>query len=238
MFSTALVAVLLASSPVALGKIFTTAPVASTNWQAGQQFSVTWQDDGSAPNLQAFGLADVGLYAGSQSQQTLLQDIGNVDVSTTNSVQFTPSASVGPNGASYFIRFTSVNLKDPNAPTFPAQAFSAIFTLSGMTGQFNASVQAQIAGSAAPASAPAASTPAASSPAASSPAASGSSSAAKTTSASGSSSAANTTSASHSAASTSASSTPKNAASGAARTAATGILSVAGAAALLSSILL
>ncbi|KAA1471922.1 hypothetical protein DENSPDRAFT_880874 [Dentipellis sp. KUC8613] len=225
MFSTALVAVLLASSPVALGKIFTTAPVASTNWQAGQSVSVTWQDDGSAPNLQAFGLANIGLYAGSQIQQTLLQDIGNVDVSTTNSIQFTPSASVGPNGASYFIRFTSANLKDPNTPTFPAEAFSAIFTLSGMSGQFNATVQAQIAGSAAAASAPAASTPAASSPAASTPAASGSS-------------AAKTSSASHSAASTTASSTPKNAASGAARTAATGILSVAGAAALLSSLLL
>jgi hypothetical protein len=80
-------------------------------------------------------------------QQTPLQQIvPSVDVSTTSSVQFTPDASIGPNGNEYFVRFESISLKDAKAPQFPALAFSAKFTMAGMTGTFNATVQAQIDG--------------------------------------------------------------------------------------------
>ncbi len=64
---------------------------------------------------------------------------------------------------SSFIRFTSVNLKDANQSQFNVEAFSAKFTcvisssysscppkssnsLSGMTGTFNSTIQAQISG--------------------------------------------------------------------------------------------
>ena len=46
-----------------------TNPTASTNIPAGKPFSITWQDDGKAPNLTAFGPATVGLYVGSESVQ-------------------------------------------------------------------------------------------------------------------------------------------------------------------------
>jgi len=111
---------------------------------------LNWQDDGKTPNLTAFGAATVGLYVGSQSVQTELQAIGNVDVSTVSTIAWTPDATVGPNYDSYFIRFTSVNLKDPNQTQFNAEAFSAKFTLSGMTGTFNSTVQAVISGSTSP----------------------------------------------------------------------------------------
>ena len=46
-----------------------TNPTASTNIPAGKPFTITWQDDGKAPNLTAFGPATVGLYVGSPTQQ-------------------------------------------------------------------------------------------------------------------------------------------------------------------------
>jgi hypothetical protein len=50
-----------------VGKI--TSPVASTTWTAGQQATVTWQDDGMTPNLSSFGAALVGIYTGNANQQ-------------------------------------------------------------------------------------------------------------------------------------------------------------------------
>jgi hypothetical protein len=46
-----------------------TDPVATSTLAAGQQSTVTWQDDGTAPSLATFGLASIGLYVGTQSQQ-------------------------------------------------------------------------------------------------------------------------------------------------------------------------
>jgi hypothetical protein len=150
MFSSLLVLSLAALAPLAHATVFMTAPTASTNIPAGKPFLITWQDDGKAPNLTAFGPAAVGLFVGSQSQQTQLQAIGDVDVSLASSLSWTPDASAGPNYDSYFIRFTSVSLKDPNNTQFNAEAFSAKFTLTGMTGTFNSTIQAEISGSAAP----------------------------------------------------------------------------------------
>jgi len=168
----------------AYGALFVTAPVASTTWPAGTQQTVSWQDDGTTPTLQAFGPAKVSVNVGNALQQTPVQLlVASVDVSTTSSIVFTPDATVGESGDFYFIRFESLGLKDATQPQFPALAFSAKFTLTGMTGTFNASVQAEIDGqSTAPiggaaTSAPAASTPAAATttPSASKPASSGSS---------------------------------------------------------------
>ncbi|KAH9034734.1 hypothetical protein EDB84DRAFT_1239183, partial [Lactarius hengduanensis] len=147
MLSSLLVLGLAAIAPSALATVFVTAPTASTSWPAGQQATITWQDDGNTPNVKSFGPSLIGLYAGNQQQQTLLQTIASdVDVSAVSTVTWTPDATVGPNFNNYFIRFTSNDLPDPTQSQFKAEAFSAKFTLTGMTGTFNASVQAQISG--------------------------------------------------------------------------------------------
>lgn len=145
MFSKAIISLALAAS--AFANVFITSPVASTTWTAGQQATVTWQDDGMTPNLSSFGAALVGIYTGNANQQTLLQIISSsVDVSTTSSVAFTPDGTIGPDSNEYFVRFTSINLKDATNSQFPAEAFSAKFSMTGMTGTFNSTVQAEING--------------------------------------------------------------------------------------------
>ncbi|CAL1709684.1 unnamed protein product [Somion occarium] len=144
-FSTLVAFVALASSAQAV--IYTTSPVASTSWVAGQEQTISWQDDNTSPNLEAFGPAKVTLGVGNAITQTQLQLIvDNVDVSTTKSIVFTPDPSVGENGdgAVYFIRFESLSLKDATQPQFPALGFSA--NLTGMTGTFNTTVKQQILG--------------------------------------------------------------------------------------------
>jgi len=165
MFSSTLVVLALSAS--ALANVFATAPVASTNFVAGKPCTVSWQDDGQQPSLQSFGPAMVSIYAGNSQQQTLLQTITpSVNVATTQSVIFTPDPTIGPTGNEYFVRFQSLSLKDSTNPQYPALAFSARFTMSGMTGTFNATVQSEINGqSTAPIGgtvAPSASTPVAS----------------------------------------------------------------------------
>ncbi|KAH9169543.1 hypothetical protein EDB89DRAFT_2098815 [Lactarius sanguifluus] len=151
MLSSLLVLGLAAIAPSALATVFITSPTASTSSPAGQQATINWQDDGNTPNLKSFGPSFIGLFAGNQQQQTLLQSIASdVDVSAVSTLTWTPDATVGPNFDNYFIRFTSNNLPDPTQTQFKAQAFSAKFTLTGMTGTFNASVQAQISGTTAP----------------------------------------------------------------------------------------
>jgi len=138
---------LLAFASAVSATIFTTSPVGSTTFPAGQPATITWEDDGKPPTLQEFGAAKISIYVGNARQQTPIQLItGSVDVGTTNTFQFTPEASIGPNSGEYFIRYESLALKDPGAPEFPALAFSAKFSLSGMSGEFNATVQAQIDG--------------------------------------------------------------------------------------------
>ncbi|EKM56687.1 uncharacterized protein PHACADRAFT_141532 [Phanerochaete carnosa HHB-10118-sp] len=122
-------------------------PVASTSWAAGQQQTLKWIDDGTSPNLTSFGNASFGIYTGNVNQQTLLQMIApSVNVSATDSIVFTPDPTIGEDGAFYFIRAQSLTLMDPKNPTFPAEAFSALFTLTGTSGQFNATVQQEIDG--------------------------------------------------------------------------------------------
>jgi hypothetical protein len=146
MFSSTLVALAVLAAP-AFASVFPTAPVESTSWAAGEQQTLTWQDDSNSPSAADMGPCKVGIYAGNRDQQTLLQLItDSVDVSTTKSIVFTPDRSIGPNSKQYFIRFDSLSLKAAGAPQYPAQSFTAKFELTNMTGTFNASVQSQIDG--------------------------------------------------------------------------------------------
>jgi len=172
-----------------LATVFMTSPTAQTTCTGGKPCTISWQDDGKAPNLQAFGPSSIGIWVGSVQSQTEIQHIqDNVNVATTAAVQFTVNPTIGPNSNVYFIRFTSAAAKDPANQAFPAEAFSAKFTLNGMSGQFNSSIQAQINGASSGApgpTAPAASPPAASSPASSSKAPSSTASKSSTASAAG-----------------------------------------------------
>ncbi|KAI8989042.1 hypothetical protein BD414DRAFT_323534 [Trametes punicea] len=168
MFSAAVL--LLAAASPALGNLFMTSPVASTTWSAGQQQTISWKDDGSSPSLNDLGTCKFSVYVGTQTQQTLIQAIAdNVNVSSTSSIVFTPDASLGENGPYYFIRVESDTLKDPNSPQYPAEAFSSKYTMSGMTGTFDASVKAELgeSGSSSAAGAPATSSASGASPASS-----------------------------------------------------------------------
>lgn len=141
------IAVMLALSASAFGKIYTTAPVASTTWTGGQEAVVSWQDDNTTPSLADYGACTISIYVGNAQQQTQLQLIqDSVNVATTSTVKFTPKADLGASGNYYFIRFQSLALKDPAQPQYPALAFSSKFSIEGLSGSFNASVQAQIDG--------------------------------------------------------------------------------------------
>jgi hypothetical protein len=145
MFSKVLVVLAVASA--AFATVFVTAPIATTTYTAGQSAVVQWQDDGNAPTLAAFGPSMISIYVGNAQQQTSLQTLNaSVDVSQVSSINFVPDASIGPDSSEYFIRFQSISLKDATQPQYPALAFSAKFTLTGMTGVFSPDVIAQIQG--------------------------------------------------------------------------------------------
>ncbi|OBZ66820.1 hypothetical protein A0H81_13319 [Grifola frondosa] len=146
MFASAALFTVAALAPSALANLYTTAPVATTSWAANTPQTISWQDDGTSPNLTSLGPCAVSVYVGNQIQQTLVQNIvPSVDVSTTSSIVFSPDPNMGENGAYYFIRFQSLSLKDASNSAYPAEAFSAKFALTGMTGTFNSTVSAQIA---------------------------------------------------------------------------------------------
>jgi len=81
--------------------------------------------------------------------QTFLQPIAypdSINVTQIQTINFTPDATVGPNSELYFIRFSSITLQNPASAGNPYLSFSAKFTLAGMTGTFNSTVQTQLAG--------------------------------------------------------------------------------------------
>lgn len=129
-----------------LATVYMTSPTAQTTCTGGKQCSIAWNDDGKPPSLAQFGMADVGVWVGSVTAQTQVQHIqAGVNVSTTAAIQFTIDPSVGPNGNFYFVRFTSASFQDPTT-LYPAEAFSAKFALTGMSGTLNSTVQAEISG--------------------------------------------------------------------------------------------
>ncbi|KAF7362000.1 hypothetical protein MVEN_00545200 [Mycena venus] len=169
--SSAVVALALASS--AFAALSVTSPTATIGFTGGQPANITWMDSADQPPLANFGLAKVSIYAGNSKEQTSLQTISeSVDVTNPLFLTFTPDASIGPNSGQYFIRFESLTNKDPNDPSIPLLAFSHVFTMSGMTGVFNAQVQSEIDGqSTAPIGGVAAATPSPSAAATQAPAA-------------------------------------------------------------------
>ncbi|KAJ7622834.1 hypothetical protein DFH06DRAFT_764875 [Mycena polygramma] len=168
MFSLSSTVVALALASSAFAALFVTAPTDTIGFTAGQPANITWMDDGAQPPLSSFGLAKVSVYAGNSRDQTSLQLISDsVDVTNPLFLTFTPDATIGPNAQQYFIRFESLGLKDAADPSIPALAFSHVFTLSGMTGVFDASVQSEVDGQS---TAPFGGSAAAASTAASSPA--------------------------------------------------------------------
>jgi hypothetical protein len=154
----ALVAVLAVSAP-AVAELSVTAPIGTTTCTGGQVCTVSWSDNHSGVSLAQQGNCTVALYTGGAQQQTFLQPIASpnaVNVSTTASIEFTVDPTIGPNGADYFIRFSSTSLANPSSPSNPYLSFSAKFTLAGMTGTFNQTVLDQIASASSTASSTAA----------------------------------------------------------------------------------
>jgi hypothetical protein len=132
--------------PQTFASIFPTFPVATSTCNGGQTCTVTWDDKNGAPSLAQIGQVLVGLYTGNAQQQTLLQLVTPTAVAATvGSASFTVDPNVGPNSNLYFIRFDATNssVVDP-ATNKKYLAFSSKFTLAGMTGKFNATVQQQI----------------------------------------------------------------------------------------------
>ncbi|KAG9082259.1 hypothetical protein FRC07_014261 [Ceratobasidium sp. 392] len=211
---------LAAVAPVALAGPFFTAPVAGTSCAAGQPCQVSWNDDGKAPTLAEYGDCILGVYAGSAQQQSMMQQIAPANAASTGSVVFTPDPNMGENSGSYFIKMVSVNTADPTMPQYKATAYSAMFTLTGMTGTFNDTVKAQIAGTAGSSAAGPSVAPATTAPVASSTPAT---SAAATTPAGSSSASGTVRPSSASRTGTAASGTATAAANGAASVAVTGM---------------
>ncbi|KZT04895.1 uncharacterized protein LAESUDRAFT_727469 [Laetiporus sulphureus 93-53] len=131
----------------ALGTVYVNSPVSGDTWAAGQNWTVSWLDDGNKPSLADFGDAEVAIYVGTETAQTSVQTIvASVNVASTASIVFTPDPAAGPDGEYYFIRFQSLSAKDPNNTAYPAEAFSALFTLTDMTGTFSTAIWDQING--------------------------------------------------------------------------------------------
>ncbi|KAH9974378.1 hypothetical protein BGW80DRAFT_1170560 [Lactifluus volemus] len=147
MFSSLVALSLAAILPSALATVYVTEPVASTSLAGGKPAAIKWQDDGNAPTLANFGPAAIALCVGSQIQQIVLQVIStNTDVSKVNTINWTPTATVGPDSDAYFIKFTSNGLQDVHNPQYPAEAFSAKFRMTDMTGAFNSTIMGLING--------------------------------------------------------------------------------------------
>lgn len=149
MRATSVVALVAALAPAALAGPYFTAPVAGTVCQAGQPCTITWQDDSKAPSLAEFGDCSVAIYTGNAQQQSMIQNLAITNAQTASTVQFVPDATAGEDSTVYFVKMVSLNTPDPSNAMYKATAYSAMFTLKGMTGKFNETVQAQIAGTAA-----------------------------------------------------------------------------------------
>ncbi|CAE6351572.1 unnamed protein product [Rhizoctonia solani] len=143
------VAAAAALAPAVHAAVFVTNPVSLTVCEGSKPCVVQWKDDGKTPTLAEMGDVTVGLFTGNAQQQTLLQDLGVTNAATAQEIQFVPNPTVGEDFDRYFIKMTSVNLADAASPQYKTNAFSAMFTLKGMTGKFNETIRAQIAGSSA-----------------------------------------------------------------------------------------
>ncbi|KAK8858744.1 hypothetical protein IAR55_002973 [Kwoniella newhampshirensis] len=130
--------------PVLAG-VYITSPVGTTAVTGGQVIDVKWADDGNTPTVGSIGPCSIDIYTGSTNNQIKLQNLAaSVDVSKASSISATINPTIGQNDSHYFVRFTSLNFKDPKNPQYPYEAFSAMFSISAMTGTFNATTLAAI----------------------------------------------------------------------------------------------
>ncbi|KAE8224731.1 hypothetical protein CF319_g2433 [Tilletia indica] len=121
----------------ALANIEVHSPVAATKAKGGEKLDVEWVDDGKTPTLKNYGDVNIFLCTGSSTVQYKLQELkaGVKNTRTSGSWEIDPKA--GPNSDKYFLRFEGTNL---GAAGVPPMAFSARFTLSGMTGTWNSTI--------------------------------------------------------------------------------------------------
>jgi len=149
MRTSSILALAAAVAPAVLAAPYFTSPIGTTSCTGGQPCTVSWKDDGNVPLLAAYGDCTIGVYAGSQNEQSLMQAISPANAASTASVIFTVDPGMGENSNAYFIKMISTTAADPTQPTYKATAYSAMFTLTGMTGTFNQTVKSQVAGTAA-----------------------------------------------------------------------------------------
>lgn len=141
---TLLIAAAAAIQP-ALAAVYITSPVGTTTATGGQVLNVQWADDGNTPTVASIGPSTIDLYTGSTNNQIKLQNLAaSVDVSKTSSVSATIDPSIGQDSNQYFIRVTSLSLASTTSAGYNYEAFSAMFSISAMTGTFNATVLAAI----------------------------------------------------------------------------------------------
>ncbi|KAF5392694.1 hypothetical protein D9757_001003 [Collybiopsis confluens] len=111
--------------------LFVTHPASGSTCNGGTPCIVQWLDDGTSPLNSDIGVATVGLYT---ANMQLVQSIPAVDVSNSQSLTFTPTPAAGPNSGTYYIAFTSTNLK-VNGSKFTG--YSPFFNLDNMSGSFS-----------------------------------------------------------------------------------------------------
>ena len=127
---------LLALAASALASISITNPIASTSLAGGKSLKISWLADSDTvtPLAKSFGNSSVSIYTGSSSVQYPLELFGYLDPAKTTSISKVIPKTLGPSAALYFIRIESLSAKDSAGN--PLEAFSARFTLTGMTGSW------------------------------------------------------------------------------------------------------
>lgn len=140
----------LALAQYAQATIAVSYPIASTTCTGGKPCGpFTWEiDDSVLPVGADFGETTVGIYVGSVNVQALFYNLKSISNPTKLSSipAVTIPAKQGPDGDFYFLRFQSVKGVD-NTTGYPLQAFSAKFSLTGMTGKLSATQSAAVAAS-------------------------------------------------------------------------------------------
>jgi len=137
-FINALILAITFLATTAHATLYATTPVAATVWDARQDQTVTWKGNSTAPPLELMGKVAISLWTGGVQQQTFLQCLtcGRYVAGQQKKSVVTFNTTLGPSGPYYFLRFSADALQN--------DIFSARFTLTHMTGSFNATVQAQL----------------------------------------------------------------------------------------------
>lgn len=123
-------------------------PCRSTNGSGGKNLDVEWKDDGSSPKASDWGNINIYLATGSHDVQYKLQTLDTNVAYNKGTGSYKIDADSGPSGGFYFLRFEGTAGNGT-----PPMAFSARFSLNGMSGTFNSTVQAQLSSSGGTASA-------------------------------------------------------------------------------------